>query len=48
MISIEHRRNDHDRMKQKYTKKTLPKWHFIGNKSHIDIKGSNPALEDGI
>jgi hypothetical protein len=42
-IRIENRWND-DRIKQKFTEKIMPKWHFVRNKSHMDCQGIEPDL----
>jgi len=43
--SIEPKRYDNDRIKQKYIKKTQPKWPFVRNKSHTDFHGIERDLE---
>jgi hypothetical protein len=43
---MEHRWNETDKGKPKYSGKNLSKCHLVHHKSHMDYPGSNPGLRD--
>jgi hypothetical protein len=47
ILSLEHRWNEINRGKSKYSEKNLSQYHFVHHKSHMHLPGIEPRLSHG-